>query len=144
MLECQQIIRLSWKFTWIHIFTRGTRWKCQNWLFDDWDVIATSNMTSESRISHRKIKISNFWHLHRVPRVKICIYTNFQLNLIISWHTLYEWHFGLSYDIWRHIWRHNHVLTLQKFLNIIIQTSLSVFHPKKNSPLRSLRPTRSF
>ena len=77
---------------------------------------------------------SQFWHLHRVPRVKICIYTNFQLNLIISWHsnTIYEWHFGLSYDIWRHIWRHNHVLTLQKFLNIIIQTSLSVFHPKRS------------
>ena len=30
MLECQQMIELSWKFVWIHIFTRGTRWWCQN------------------------------------------------------------------------------------------------------------------
>ena len=30
MLECQQMIELSWKFVWIHIFTRGTWWWCQN------------------------------------------------------------------------------------------------------------------
>ena len=30
MLECQQMIELSWKFVRIHIFTRGTRWWCQN------------------------------------------------------------------------------------------------------------------
>ena len=32
MLECHQMIELSWKFVWvwIHIFTRGTRWWCQN------------------------------------------------------------------------------------------------------------------
>ena len=45
--------------------------------------------------------------------------------------TLFEWNFGLFYDIWRHIWRHNIVLLLQKVLNIMIQTSLSVLHPKK-------------
>ena len=26
MLECQQMIELSWKLVWIHIFTQGTRW----------------------------------------------------------------------------------------------------------------------
>ena len=30
MLECQQMIELSWKLVWIHIFTQGTRWWCQN------------------------------------------------------------------------------------------------------------------
>ena len=30
ILEYQQMIELSWKFVWIHIFTRGTRWWCQN------------------------------------------------------------------------------------------------------------------
>ena len=123
-----------------------------------------------SRLSFPKFKISEFWHYYRVPRVKICIQTNFQLNQIICWHsniwmklwdilwylksyltsqsrlslpkfkilefwhyhrvlgwkyesthifssirsfvgilTSCEWNFGTFY-IWRHIWRHNHVL----------------------------------
>ena len=30
MLDCQQMIELSWKFIRLHIFIRGTRWWCQN------------------------------------------------------------------------------------------------------------------
>ena len=50
MLECQQMIELSWKFVWIHIFARGTRWWCQNYnILTYWRLrlIATSNMTSD-------------------------------------------------------------------------------------------------
>ena len=50
MLECQQMIKLSWKFVWIHIFARGTRWWCQNYnILTYWRLrlIATSNMTSD-------------------------------------------------------------------------------------------------
>ena len=51
MLECYQMIELSWKFAWIHIFARGTRWWCQNYniltYWRLWLYIATSNMTSD-------------------------------------------------------------------------------------------------
>ena len=36
MLECQQMIELSWKLVWVHIFTRGTRWWCQNTYILTW------------------------------------------------------------------------------------------------------------
>ena len=92
----------------------------------------TSYLTSKSRLSRQKVNLIEFWQLHCVPRVKICIYTPSQLYLIIfGILTHFEGNFEIFYDIWRHIWRQNHVLPLQKFLNIIIQTSLSVFHPKR-------------
>ena len=75
----------------------------------------TSYLTSKSPISHQKSKLSNFWHLHRVPRVKICIQINFQLNLIICWHSNIWMKFGQFYDIWRHTWRQNHVLAFKKW-----------------------------
>ena len=105
----------------------------------------TSCLTSESRINLQKIKKSNFWHLHRVPRVKICIYTNFQLNLIISWHSNTIW-----MTFWAILWYLTSYLTSQSRLNpskILKYHNSDItigFPSKKNSPLRSLRPTRSF
>ena len=43
----------------------------------------------------------------------------------------FEWHFGLFYDTWRHIWRQNIVLPPSTSQNVKILTSQSVFHPKK-------------
>ena len=55
----------------------------------------------------------------------------------------FEWHFGLFYDTWRHIWRQNIVLPLQK-----VKMSKFWHHNRfsipKNSPIHTLRPTQSF
>ena len=62
----------------------------------------TSYLTSQSHLSRQKVNILEFWHLHRVPRVKICIHTTFQLNLIIFWH---------SNNIWMKFWSISWYLT---------------------------------
>ena len=46
--------------------------------------------------------------------MKICILKNFQLNSIICKLSIIIWMNGLSYDIWRHIWRQNHVSASNK------------------------------
>ena len=81
--------------------------KSQNIRMKFWAILCylTSYLTWITS-SRQKVNILEFWHLHRVPRVKICIHTTFQLYLIIfGILTLFEWNFGLFYDIWRHVWR---------------------------------------
>ena len=51
MLECQQMIELSWKLVWLHIFTREMRWWCQNY-----DILTFwRSKTSLSRQTWRQI-----------------------------------------------------------------------------------------
>ena len=64
--------------------------------------------------------------------MKICIHTNFQLNSIICGHSYIIW-----INFWAILWYLTSYLTSQsrlnpsKILKITIQTSLSVFHPKR-------------
>ena len=57
--------------------------------------------------------------------------------------TSFEGHFGLFYDTWRHIWRQNVILPLQKvkISKFWHHNQLSI---QKNSPIRILRPKQSF
>ena len=83
-------------------------------------------------LSFQYHKILEFWHHHCVPRVKICIHTNFQLNLIICWNSNIIW-----MTFWTNLWSltsylaSQYRLTPSKSQNVKILTSQSVFHPKK-------------
>ena len=118
--------------------------KILEWNFGQFYVI-WRHIWRESRLSRQKVNILEFWQLHCVPRVKICIYTNFQLNLIISWHSNTIW-----MTFWAILWYLTSYLTSQSRLNpskILKYHNSDItidFPSKKNSPLRSLRPTRSF
>ena len=60
LLECLQMIELTWKFLWIHIFIRGIRWWWQSSnILTYWRLrrIVTSNMTSDFVIAEKFIQM---------------------------------------------------------------------------------------
>ena len=59
----------------------------------------TSYLTSKSRLSLQKVNIFEFWHHHHFPQVKICIFINFQLYLIICWHSNIIWMIFMISDV---------------------------------------------
>ena len=95
-------------------------------------------------LSFQYHKILEFWHHHCVPRVKICIHTNFQLNSIICWYSNIIW-----MTLWTILWyltsylASQYRLTPSKSQNFKILTSQSVFHPKKTQ-LYALWDQQSF
>ena len=82
MLECQQMIELSWKFVRIHIFTRETRGWCQN-----------SN-------------VLNYWRLRSDCDVKYEVRYHKKAQKFINTLFLYKmidrWNYDPFYDIWGH------------------------------------------
>ena len=92
----------------------------------------TSYLRAQNVLAIQKIIISEFWHGHCDPWVKICKYTILQLNPTICWHSNIIW-----MTFWTILWyltsylASQYRLTPSKSQNVKILTSQSVFHPKK-------------
>ena len=149
MLKSKQTIDLkSHKITYFHPMTDMMVNTILRWnygpFYDIWRHIWGHNddlALPKVKISYSDLTIDMTIMILGWKCIKIQIYSSIRSFSGIL--TLFEWNFGLPYDIWRQYWRHNHILAFikSKCHNFDITIGLP---SQKYSPIRFPWPTQSF